>query len=309
MLSSSGLLYFAEVAREGTFQAGADRLRVAVSAVSRQISLLESELDTALFERSRGRRPLRLTAAGQALMVHVQELEASASRLTAEVSALRGMTTGHVRFGASELFIHHRFPEALAAFGREHPGINFTIEISRAKRLLDLLAEGKIDVALIFNLLPTPGVLNVFEVAFQNHALVPAGHALSERESLRLCDLAGHGLALPGQGLSTQLVYEEMFVKARVKPRVLVTSNSYDMLVTAAMAGMAVALVNAALLDPPRPGDASRYSCIAIDDPLMPPVRVAICVHEGRAATPSLVRFVEHLKVVLAGGEQISSAA
>ena len=50
-LTESRIVYFFEAVRCGTIRAAADWLDVAPSAVSRQIGLLETELDVALIER------------------------------------------------------------------------------------------------------------------------------------------------------------------------------------------------------------------------------------------------------------------
>ena len=50
-MQTPALRYFLAVVRTGSISAAAQRLRVAGSAVSRQIANLEKELDAALFER------------------------------------------------------------------------------------------------------------------------------------------------------------------------------------------------------------------------------------------------------------------
>lgn len=300
MLASTALAYFAEVARQGSFQAGAEQLHVAVSAVSRQISLLERELDTTLFERSRGRRPLRLTAAGEALMRHVQDMESSTARLTFEMQALRGLSKGHIRFGASEVFIRQMFPDVLGDFCKQYPQMTYTVEIGSMQRVLNLLSVGELDIGLVFNPVTTPGVETVFEVDLPNHVLVDVDHPLAGRESLTLADCAPYGMALPSRDLSSKVIYDEMFFKAKIRPHVVLVSNSYEMLVTAASIGLAITLVNAALVSPSvLLGDHAHYRCIPVDDPLVRPVRLALCAPEGRAIVPPTQGLVDLLKAAM----------
>lgn len=68
MISALSLRYFGQVVRSGSFRAAANSLCVAPSAISRQIAVLEEELDAPLLERGRGRSVLKLTAAGEILM-------------------------------------------------------------------------------------------------------------------------------------------------------------------------------------------------------------------------------------------------
>jgi len=66
MTSIRQLRYFVEIAECGSFSGAAERLYIAQSALSRQITALEQQLGTPLFERT-ARLP-RLTLAGQAFL-------------------------------------------------------------------------------------------------------------------------------------------------------------------------------------------------------------------------------------------------
>ena len=67
-IDENRLRYLFEAARYGAVRAAADALGVNPSVVSRQIALLERELDAALLDRhSRGVRP---TEAGELLIEH-----------------------------------------------------------------------------------------------------------------------------------------------------------------------------------------------------------------------------------------------
>jgi DNA-binding transcriptional LysR family regulator len=53
------------VVEAGTFSGAAEQLGYTQSAVSQQVAALERIVGTPLFERRGGRRPVRLTAAGE----------------------------------------------------------------------------------------------------------------------------------------------------------------------------------------------------------------------------------------------------
>ena len=61
-MQNSTLRYFLEVAQTGSLSRASERLYIAVSALSRQIAKLESEVGTPLFDRSKGR--VTLTPSG-----------------------------------------------------------------------------------------------------------------------------------------------------------------------------------------------------------------------------------------------------
>ena len=91
-LQDTALRYFLEVVRSGSLAVASERLHVAASAISRQISGLEQALDTVLFERQpRGMVP---TPAGEILAAHARRSSMDADRVLEDLDALRGARQG-----------------------------------------------------------------------------------------------------------------------------------------------------------------------------------------------------------------------
>src|SRR4051794_10945689 len=80
------LRYFFEVARGGSFTAGAARLRVSQPAVSKLVRVLENSVGGPLFERSR--KGISLTALGRAYYERCE-------RIFGAVEELRDLARGH----------------------------------------------------------------------------------------------------------------------------------------------------------------------------------------------------------------------
>src|ERR1700733_11040221 len=120
-LTESRIVYFFEAVRCGTIRAAADWLDVAPSAVSRQIGLLETELDAALLERhARGVRP---TEAGQILIEYFREQLAHKDDLISRLQELRGLRTGTVGVVLGEGFVSDVLAGPMQHFCRLYPGI------------------------------------------------------------------------------------------------------------------------------------------------------------------------------------------
>lgn len=83
MFELSQLRCFVAVARELNFRRAAEHLHMTQPPLSRQIQLLEDDLNVKLFERTS--RSVRLTAAGKSFFVEAQDLlkRAEAASLTA----------------------------------------------------------------------------------------------------------------------------------------------------------------------------------------------------------------------------------
>src|SRR4029453_12277369 len=82
------LLALVAVVETGTFSGAAEQLGYTQSAVSQQVGTLERIVGTRLFERPGGRRPVRLTAAGEMLLTHARAVLARVGSAAADLRAL-----------------------------------------------------------------------------------------------------------------------------------------------------------------------------------------------------------------------------
>ena len=124
-LQDTALRYFLEVVRCGSIAEASQRLNVASSAISRQISSLETLLDTVLFERRP--RGMVLSAGGEMLAAHAQKVTLEADRVVADLLALKGLRSGRIRLAASEGFGIDFLPRLIRGFQQKYPAIRFQV--------------------------------------------------------------------------------------------------------------------------------------------------------------------------------------
>lgn len=293
MISAIGLRHFAKVTECGSFRAAAEHLAVAPSAISRQISLLEEKMGAPLFERGRGRTALRLTAAGEILMQYVKTNANEVARVRSDIEALQGLRKGSVHFGMPETFTRDFIPGVLARFNAQFPRITFAVEVAGTPKLLEMVAADDLDVSLAFNAPLMADVKHIYERALPTCALVPAGHPLAQRDSVRLSDCADYPMALPDASNSAKRLYDEMFAKAKIRQRPVLVSNSYELLRQVSMAGLSIAIVNAHVTH--KPSESPGYRYVPIRDPLVKPQRMTLSIRAGRNLPFAALAFIEHL--------------
>jgi DNA-binding transcriptional LysR family regulator len=190
-LSTVWLRVFLEVARHGSFTVAARTLGWTQSAVSRQISSLESALGGApLFDRLP--RGVRLTEAGRVLVPHAEAVVERLHGADRELAALRRVAGGRLRFGAFATADAALVPRAIAAFRVRHPGVRLTREEGLTPVLLERLSAGGLDLAIVSTTGRAP--LDPYTL---HHLLdeslyvaVPADHPLAAEPSVRLPQLA-----------------------------------------------------------------------------------------------------------------------
>lgn len=128
---------FADVAREGSFSGAARRRGMTPSSIARQIDLLESQLATPLFLRST--RILRLTEAGEALLVRARQILDALVDVQQEIASIKGEVTGTLRVACFPTFGKRYVIPVVSELVQEYPELN--VELDLTERLADPVAE------------------------------------------------------------------------------------------------------------------------------------------------------------------------
>ncbi|MBB3053493.1 DNA-binding transcriptional LysR family regulator [Prauserella isguenensis] len=205
-LLPTGLAYFAEVARTGSVTSAADTLRVAPSAISRQIAKLEADLGLALFDRKP--RGMVLTDAGARLVAHARRSEAESAALVDELRAGTDHEARPVVVACSEGFGRRLVPRAMARFRRHHPDVTFELDIVARQEATRRVVEGIADIAVTYAMGPQHHVRVECSTVTDVAVIVPAGHELARRDRVGLAELCDHPLALASPSTSQRELFD-----------------------------------------------------------------------------------------------------
>lgn len=141
-----GIEVFAAIADERSISAAARRLGASASAVSQQLSNLETALGAALVDRRA--RPLTLTAAGELFRRRAQAIlnEAAAARAELATENLSGLS--RINLGMIEDFDADVTPRLLSLMAEELRGARFLLETGPSHRLLEYLEARTLDIVV-----------------------------------------------------------------------------------------------------------------------------------------------------------------
>jgi len=295
-MNPNALRYFLEVAEAGSFRRAADSLRVAASAINRQISLLEADLHAPLFERSRGRNRLRLTAAGQILVRYGRAAMDEVEHARYEIEALRGLRAGNIVLGVPETFSREFLPQFLARFHVAYPRISFRVVVATSARTIELALADEVEVALIYHA-HLPAAMEVMaSLDRARYLMMKADHPLATRRWVRLSDIAQYPFIVPDYGIiGARDVYDRIFAKLRVKPKIVLSANSYELIRSVAQVGLGLAVVNE-YLAPLRDEREPDVVFIPIRDSVVKPQKLWCTVRRGRKLSVAALAFVERIK-------------
>jgi LysR family nitrogen assimilation transcriptional regulator len=150
------LRYFVTVAETGSFSAAAASLRIAQSALSRQVQALEEACRGSLLER--GARGVVLTEAGALLLTRARFLLAEAASTISEISELNSEPTGMVRLAAPPSFGDILFPPLASHVVTRLPGVQLELREELNDTALAALRQGGLDLAVVSAPDPDPHI-------------------------------------------------------------------------------------------------------------------------------------------------------
>jgi LysR family hydrogen peroxide-inducible transcriptional activator len=238
-LTLKQLRYFEALARHGHFGRAAEVCAISQPALSMQIKELEESLGTALFER--GARQVRLTGFGEEVSSRVRDILRSVDELGDLARASRNRLAGRLRIGVIPTIAPYLLPRIIGDLTRLHPGLDIRVRETQTTKLIEELAEGRLDTAIVALPVSEPSLTEValFEEKF---VLVrPAedeGKPVPNREALREMKLLllEEGHCFRDQALSFCNLPSS-------RPRELLDGSSLSTLVQMVGAGIGVTLI------------------------------------------------------------------
>jgi DNA-binding transcriptional LysR family regulator len=250
------LNYFLAVAEEQHFGRAAVRLGIAQPPLSQQIQRLEESLGVQLFDRSQ--RRTTLTAAGRALAARAPAVLEAAAALREDVQHAASGKSGVLRVGVGASTALGIVPEMIARFRARRPDVVVRLDDSSWAPHDDRLQQRLIDVALLRDPLHLEGMRTTVVREERLLAVLPIGHRLAHRLTLRLSDLRNEPFVLFPRTTSPGFhdVLYAAFARAGFIPRVVEVAKEWPTVAGMVAAGIGVTVAPESAAVMPREGAA-----------------------------------------------------
>lgn len=139
------LEYYLAIVREGNISKAAEALHVTQPTLSRQMTQLEEELGTTLFQRG---KKIVLTDAGRMLERRAEEIVSLVDEMEEEISHPDDIE-GVISIGSGGLSASKVLTECMGGFRKLHPKVQFLLYTNSADYVSDQLDKGLLDFGLL----------------------------------------------------------------------------------------------------------------------------------------------------------------
>ena len=256
------LKYVHEVARQGlSISAAAEALHTSQPGVSKQIQMLEDELNLQIFQRN-GKRLTGITEPGR----HIVKLAATVmlemqniKRVGDEFSKVE---TGTLTIATTHTQARYKLPSAIKQFMTQYPHVKLNIHQGNPTQVTTQVASGEADIGIATEAISLDERLLCLPCYEWNRCLVvPKSHRLIDAAPLTLSKIASFPLITYDFAFTGSNIVSKVFHDAGVMPNVVLTAIDADVIKTYVGLGLGVGLIANMAFDEERDKDLVRLDC------------------------------------------------
>lgn len=284
------LRYFLAVFEAGSIRSAAENLRIAPSAISRQVASLEAHLETLLMERTK--RGIIFTESGHMVAAHARRRFEMDEAFAVDLAAARGAITGTVRIATGEGFVVDLVNHVVRPLRDEFPDIRLEIDVAGTEKMTHGILRDDYDMGLVFNPPRNPDL----ELLAEDHAplcaLVPPGFELAQKQSCVLADTLNHPLALLNPHFGVAKLLANVDQGNRLARDAFMTVDSINVAIHFVLSGGGITFLPAFAVS--RQLRRGEVVAVPLTNPCLARVPSHLLVRKGRPKTAA-VRAVTHM--------------
>ncbi len=289
---------FVAVAEAGSVTGAAERLALSPSSVSAAIAQLEQGLGLVLLMRHHA-RGVTLTRAGERVLEEARDLLLRAGALGRLAGELAAFPSGPLAIGCLVTLAPVVLPGLLASFLARFPAVEPRFREGDQAALLALLEQGRIDLALTYDLGLEGRVRFTPLCRLPPHLLLGEDHPLAGRRRVALAELADHPWVLLDLPLSREY-FAALFADAGITPRIAARSPHFELVRSLVANGFGCTLANI------RPGsevagDGRRLLIVELEGTHRP-VTLGFATAARLPSSRAVRAFIEHAAELAAQG-------
>jgi DNA-binding transcriptional LysR family regulator len=229
------------IAETGSFTGAGAKLQVSQSAISRQILLLEEELNEAVFLRV-GRR-VRITPAGEALLHLSHRVFQDIRDTLALITDVQKPLLGSLRLVGGMMAALYVFPALLRELRKLHPQADVKISAVTGDKCVAMLRNGSADLGLLALPVDEPELVTI--PAFEEELVLIAAenHPLAKKRRVVAQDLRRERFVVFEAGSNSRRVLDEFFAREHIEPRIVLDTENVEIMKAHVRAGNGIAIV------------------------------------------------------------------
>ena len=264
------------VEREFNISEAAKVLHISQPAISKQIHAFETEFQTAVFVRSKGRLT-GLTLTGQRVHLAAKTALGTLAEIRSICGNEKESAPGHFMIGASRSLARDFLPDVISQFVRRYPGVEISIAQGSLEQMTKHLLSGEISLAMtIENGAENERVLTLPFGEIPRIVVVPDKHPLLRKRRLTLEMLSDFPLVLYDESYPIRGEVMQAFAKAGLEAKIGINASGAEVIKAYVSRNLGIAVLAKSAYDS---STDVRLRAIAADH-LFPPAITRILINK-----------------------------
>lgn len=237
------LRYFLEIKKQQlNISRAASVLCTSQSGISKQIHLLEQELNINLFERN-GRKITSLTQAGEKIIILaeqalniIDDIKQTAKEYT-NIKKSIAIATTHTQ-------ARYVLPVIVEQFLSLYPEIDLIIQQGTPEQVAALLEQGDVDIAIATEVLATRETLVSLPCyQWSRSVITKKNHPLAKKKTINLHDIVKYPIITYVQGFTGRHRQDEIFDEHQLEPNIVLAAVDADVIKTYVRLGLGIGII------------------------------------------------------------------
>ncbi|TQV84585.1 LysR substrate-binding domain-containing protein [Aliikangiella coralliicola] len=238
----------------------AEKIYTSQPGISKQLRLLEDELDLKIFERS-GKQLIGLTALGEDVVKHARRALQEVENIKRIAQDKNKVESGSFSLATTQTQAKYVLPEVFKRFHARFPNLQIDLQHGSAEQMSDLLDKKQIDFAIASdNTNLSPDVIKIPCYHWDRVIVFPQDHPLGDLTKPTIEDIAKYPIIT----YKKPAVGESSLVKAMkakgLQPNIVFTARDADVIKTYVRNGLGIGIIASMAFNPRTDQDLIGFS-------------------------------------------------
>lgn len=247
------LIILRAVATEKNFTKASDLLYISQPSLSKQIKILETNLNVLLINREKNH--ISLTDDGKILVQYSERILALCEESCRALIDLKNGERGNLIVGASQTIGTYLMPKVIALFAQNYPQINLKVQVNSTRLIVKSVINREVDIAVVGGEISEElrKNLNIEHFVYDEMSLIISrSHPFAKQKNIQKEDLYCLNFITLNSNSTIKKFIDNILIQNQIDPKklkIILQLNSIEAIKTAVSVGLGAAFVSSSSIE------------------------------------------------------------
>lgn len=241
------------IAAEKNFTKAAEELYLSQPSLSKQIKILEKNMDLLLINRDSNK--ISLTENGQVFLEYSERILALCEESCRALVDLKNGERGKLIVGASQTIGTYLMPKVLALFAKTYPQMSLKVQVNSTRIIANEIINREIDIAIVGGKIPNELKKNLKVESFvkdEFSLIIPKSHPFAQKQKITKEDLYHLNFITLNVNSTIRKFIDDILIQNQINInqfKIVMQLNSIEGIKTAVSLGLGAAFVSSSAIE------------------------------------------------------------